>query len=217
MRVLATLGDSWPCGAELSKPNEVPYGEILKETLGYDKLVKICRGGASNEEMVLQLLQVPEQINPSDQVTVVFYLTNPARSMYWPDSMSWNWQSKERQHWPSDAKDTIKELFLHFHDNDMLRNSLCISGLQSMCKFFGYQDYYFAGWVRYTEWLPCVDTSKIWKQGNETAADWFEATNHNGEHLLDVENNKYIRPNFAHPNQLGHKLIAQKLANWIKQ
>ena len=215
MKVLATLGDSWPCGAEMPI-NAQPYGEIIKNLLGFDKHYKICRGGASNEEMVLQLQQLHNEVDPADDVTVIFFLTNPARTIYWPTTMSWNWENEDRKHWPTDAKNTIKEIFLHFHEHDMIRNSLCVSGLQNMCKSFQYKDYYFAGWVRYAEWLPCVDTSKIWNQGNETAADWFEATNHNGEHLLDVENNKYIRPNFAHPNQLGHELIAKKLAEWIK-
>jgi len=31
-----------------------------------------------------------------------------------------------------------------------------------------------------------------------------------------VENNQYIRPNIAHPNQLGHDLIAGKLHGWIQ-
>ena len=33
---------------------------------------------------------------------------------------------------------------------------------------------------------------------------------------IDVEDNEYIRPNFAHPNHNGHALIAKKLAEWIK-
>ena len=216
MKVLATLGDSWPCGAELNKPDEVPYGYLLKDILGYDKLIKICRGGASNEEMVNQLLQVAKQVNEDDQVTVVFFLTNPARTLYWPHGMSWNWANEDRKHWPDDAKLTIKELFLNFHEYDTMRTSLTIMGLQNMCSALGFRDYYFAGWVRYTEWLPGVDLDRIWAQGKETAADWFGATDHNGEHLLNVEDNEYIRPNFAHPNQIGHELIAKKLANWIK-
>lgn len=38
----------------------------------------------------------------------------------------------------------------------------------------------------------------------------------NGEHLVNVQNNQYIRPNFAHPNQLGHELIAKQLHSWIQ-
>jgi lysophospholipase L1-like esterase len=42
------------------------------------------------------------------------------------------------------------------------------------------------------------------------------ASDHNGEHLINVQTNQYIRPNFAHPNQLGHELIAEKLQGWIQ-
>jgi lysophospholipase L1-like esterase len=34
--------------------------------------------------------------------------------------------------------------------------------------------------------------------------------------LTNVANNIYIKPNFAHPNQLGHQLIADRLASWIR-
>jgi hypothetical protein len=97
-----------------------------------------------------------------------------------------------------------------------MRYSATVSALQAWCKHFNFDDYYFSGWVRYSTWLPGVDTNKIWAQGTETAADWFGAYAHNGEHLLDVGNNPYIRPNFAHPNQLGHNLIADKLSLWIQ-
>ena len=60
-----------------------------------------------------------------------------------------------------------------------------------------------------------INLDKIYACGNETAADWFGASSHNGEHLTNVETNLYITPNFAHPNQLGHQLIADKLSAWI--
>ena len=93
--------------------------------------------------------------------------------------------------------------------------ALCLRSIAIISKHYKINDFYFAGWVRYPEWLPGVDTSKIWKQGTETAADWFGATDYNGEHLLNVADNEFIRPNFAHPNQLGHELIASKLEKWI--
>lgn len=217
MKTLVTFGDSWPQGGELKHP-EVPYGNILEGLLDFDNFVNYGSAGASNEDMVLQFNDFLSTKFKNQQVVAVFFLTNPARSMHWPRGMSWNWASEERKHWPADALDTIKELFLHFHDQDrdMIRASMVVTTLQQICKHHGIQDYYFAGWVRYNSWLPGVNTDKIWKAGKETAADWFGATDHNGEHLLNVTDNEYIRPNFAHPNQKGHKLIAKTLAGWIK-
>ena len=90
---------------------------------------------------------------------------------------------------------------------------MCSSDL--WCKYHSIDDYYFAGWVRYNTWLPGVDTKRVWAQGQETVGDWFGASDHNGETLVNVENNPYIRPNRSHPNQLGHNLIADKLQAWI--
>ena len=213
MKTLVTFGDSWPQGGEL-KANELPYGELLFDLMGYDEYYNYGTAGTSLEHMIEQLLDFNKK--NKQNVTAVFFLTNPARSIYWPQTMSWNWQSEERKHWPTDALNTIKELFLHFHDYDQVRASSAVITLQQICKQLRYNDYYFSGWVRYNDWLPGVDVNKIWKSGCETAADWFGAIDHNGEHLLDVSNNEYIQPNFAHPNQKGHALIAKTLAQWIK-
>lgn len=205
-RVLITLGDSWPAGAELGSGRR--YGEILRDELGYDKFYNYGSGGASNEDMMYQLQDyIKTHHSLSNQVTAIFFLTNPARTAHFPRFMSW-----------SNLDSRLKEVYLHFHnkDHEVMRSSATVSALQAWCGQLGFDDYYFAGWVRYPTWLPGVDTSKIWAQGNETAADWFGATDHNGEHLLGVEDNVYIRPNFAHPNQQGHDLIASKLKYWIE-
>lgn len=204
-KVLITFGDSWPEGGELG--NGRRYGEILQEELGYDIFHNYGSGGASNEDMLYQFQQyLKDYYNPEDQITAIFFLTNPARTAHFPRFWSWN-----------NSDDRLKEIYTYFHrdGHEVMRSSSTVSALQAWCKNFKINDYYFAGWVRYPEWLPGVDTSKIWAQGNETAADWFGATDHNGEHLLGVGDNIYIKPNFAHPNQLGHNLIAEKLTHWI--
>tara|TARA_R100001163_G_C5062130_1_gene199121 strand:- start:1725 stop:2387 length:663 start_codon:yes stop_codon:yes gene_type:complete len=212
-KTLVTFGDSWPQGGELKENlGQYPYGRQLADQYGY-KFLNYGAPGASNEDMVLQLIEAN-----LENVTAIFFLTNPARSMHWPLGMSWNHASDERKHWPNDAKDFVKFIRLHFHDEnrDNIRTSMAVITLQQMCKSLNIDDYYFAGWIRQTDWLPGVNTDKIYKGGNETAADWLGATDHNGEHLLGVQDNEYIRPNFAHPNHNGHALIAKKLANWLE-
>jgi hypothetical protein len=214
---LVTFGDSWPQGAEMpgSDDSKPTYGRLIAEKTNAE-FYNYGLGGTSQEALVTQLEDfVANHYKANEKTIAIFFLTNPARSHYWPKNMSWNWESDERKHWPMDARNTIKELIVHFHDHDAYRSSLAISACQTWCKQLGIDDYYFAGWNRQTEWMPFVNTDKIWKAGNETAADWFGATKHNGEHLLDVQDNKYIKPNFAHPNELGHELIANQLYNWI--
>lgn len=212
-KTLATFGDSWPQGGELKENlKQYPYGRQLAQQYGY-KFANYGSPGASIEDMVLQLIE-----SKLENSTAIFFLTNPARSMHWPLGMSWKYDSEERRHWTSDAKDFVKTLNLHFHDNnkDIIRANMAVITLQQMCKALNIDDYYFAGWIRQTDWLPGVNIDKIYKGGAETAADWIGATDHNGEHLLGVQDNEYIRPNFAHPNHNGHTLIAKKLAEWIK-
>lgn len=204
-RVLITLGDSWPEGAELG--NGRRYGEILQEQLEYDEFYNYGSGGASNEDMLYQLQRyVTDHHAQHKTVTAVFFLTNPARTAHFPRFFDW-------QH----ADHRLKEIYLYFHraEHEVMRASITVSALQAWCRNLGFDDYYFSGWVRYPHWLPGVDTSRIWAQGQETAADWFGASDHNGEHLLNVGDNPYIHPNFAHPNQLGHNLIAERLRSWI--
>jgi lysophospholipase L1-like esterase len=205
-RVLLTLGDSWPEGAELG--NGLRYGEILRDRMNYDEFYNYGSGGASNEDMLYQLQQyMIDHHRPDNQVTAIFFLTNPARTAHFPRFASW------------DSPNTLlKEIYLHFHnmEHEVMRSSATVSALQSWCANLEFDDYYFSGWVRYPTWLPGVNTTKIWAQGTETAADWFGASSHNGEHLTNVETNPYIRPNFAHPNQAGHTLIADRLQAWIE-
>lgn len=214
-KVLVTLGDSWPEGAELQK-GDLRYGEIIRDALGFDQFYNYGSGGASNEDLVYQFQDYfNRRHRPDYDVTAIFFLTNPARTAHFPRFISW----QVEESWPSDAKDRIKELYVHFHDrpHEIMRNSVAISALQRWCDIFQIKDYYFSGWVRYESWLPGVDLDRIYRQGRETAADWFGASKHNGEHLLDVGENIYIKPNFAHPNQLGHQLIADKLMAWMAE
>lgn len=203
IKVLATFGDSWPQGAELGSGRR--YGEILAQDYNFDRFCNYGEGGASNEDMLYQLQRHYREVWSQDhQTTAIFFLTNPARTAHFPRFMS---QTGEH----------FREVFLHFHrdEHEIMRSSATVTALQQWCKLFAIEDYYFAGWNRYNVWLPGVNLDKIYAQGRETAADWFGATKHNGEHLLDVGDNIYIKPNFAHPNQLGHQLIANKLAVWI--
>jgi hypothetical protein len=217
-KVLATFGDSWPAGAELG-PNDLRYGEILQQKLGFDKFFNFGQGGNSNEHMIIQLQEYFEQYHQLDYcVTAVFFLTNPNRTIYFPKYGGFNIYGNERSSWNKEAKEAYLKNWVHFYSDDItvFRNSIAITTLQQWCKIANIKDYYFSGWVKYHHWLPTVNTDKIWKKGKETAGDWFSATKHNSEHLLEINDNPYFRPNFAHPNQLGHQLIADRLAEWIE-
>lgn len=221
-RVLLTFGDSWPQGGELKfDDGERPYGELLRDRMGFTRFWNYGSGGASNEDMLYQLQDYLQTKYRSDnqEVVAIFHLTNPARTAHWPRFTSWDIYGSRWTHWTPEALDHLKKIYLHFNDprHEIMRSSATITALQQWCKTYSIRDYYFAGWVKYSTWLPGVDTSKIWAEGKETAADWFGATEHNGEHLTNVKDNPYIAPKIAHPNPLGHELIADRLQQWIQQ
>lgn len=215
-KVLVTFGDSWPEGAELG--NGRRYGEILSEDYGFDQFYNYGQGGASNEDMLFQLqLHIKKVYQIDHQTVAIFFLTNPARTAQWPKFMSHYEKFLDLTFNVRPGEENFKKIVLHLFDSKLenMRTNSTISALQFWCQNLGISDWYFAGWNRYENWLPGVNIDKIWARGCETAADWFGASKHNGEHLLDVGDNPYIRPNFCHPNQLGHQLIADKLASWI--
>ena len=220
-KVLLTFGDSWPQGGEL-RQGQRPYGELIKEQLGFTHFINYGSAGASNEDMLYQLQRflqsIATQSTGNTSITAIFHLTNPSRTIHWPPNTNWDMESKECQDWPESARRQMKKLFLHFNntDQEIMRSSTTVTALQAWCKLYQIDDYYFSGWIKYNKWLPGLDLTKIWKQGLETAADWFGAKEFNSEHLLNVAKNPYITPNFAHPNQQGHQLIADNLSAWIK-
>lgn len=205
---LITFGDSWPEGAELDLPREQTFGAILATKHGFDRFTNYGQSGTSVENMLYQLQDyLAKDHQPSAHVTAIFFLTNPGRTEQWPNLP---------MH-VTNADEMYKQAMIHFFSdkNQKLRINASVSALQLWCRNYNISDWYFAGWNRYENWMLGIDQAKIYKQGQETAADWFGATKHNGDHLLDVGDNVYIRPNFCHPNQLGHQLIADKLWDWI--
>jgi hypothetical protein len=204
-RTLITFGDSWPGNAE--NGSAAGYGQILADTYGFDQFYNYGTGGASNEDMLFQFQQhIRDHHRPDHIPTAIFFLTNPERTVQWPKFMSM--QSNDPD---------MKKVVMHLFSNELtrMRNMSAVSTLQYWCQNLGFDDWYFAGWNRYEHWVPGVKLDRIWARGKETAADWLGATKHNGDHLLDVGDNPYIRPNFCHPNPLGHQLIADRLAQWI--
>ena len=58
--------------------------------MGFDALHNYGSGGASNEDMLYQLQRfIAESLTPGDEVTVICFLTNPARSAHWPRFSTW--------------------------------------------------------------------------------------------------------------------------------
>jgi hypothetical protein len=135
-------------GAELG--HGLRYGEILRDRLSYNEFYNYGSGGASNEDMLYQLQHyIANHHNPNNAVTAVFFLTNPARTAHMPRTLSLDATSDERRHWPLDARQFVRDLFLHLHtpEHEIMRSTATVTALQTWCSKHHIQDYYFSGWV----------------------------------------------------------------------
>ena len=82
-KTLLTFGDSWPQGGELNPDYEIPYGKILQRQMSFDKFFNYGSAGASNEDMLYQFQKyIADHYNKDDEITAVFFLTNPGRSAH---------------------------------------------------------------------------------------------------------------------------------------
>ena len=84
--------------------------------------------------------------------------------------------------------------------------------LQSLCQQHNIIDCYVNSFSK-INWealdLVGVDMSRIYQQGKESFLDFF------GCSYVDPSNEYFQGSAAAHPNQRGHKLIAEKLSTWI--
>lgn len=205
---LVTFGDSWPCGAELS-PFEKPYGAVLAALLELD-FENHAQDATSNEHMILQLKRYIDSPGFTKNTVAVFFITSPARACLI------DFDGTEIEIYPrADPAENPRARawykFFHTPQQDEFRTNLVILALQKMCDHYGIKDYYIIGWSDILLHYPGIDRSKVYIK---TCAELFGAS---GEHEFSLaSSNQYVQPNQCHPNQSGHNLIAETLAEWIK-
>ncbi len=207
---LVTFGDSWPAGAEL-RPNEVPYGKVLAEMLEFD-FQNYAEHASSNDCQILQLKTFLQQNDPAGTVAV-FFITSPTRTLL----IDYNGKTKKIYPWADISKgEEPYYYFKYFHTPlfEQFRFHITMLSLQRICQVHNIKDFYIVGWSQCNFDFPGIDKSKIFQQGTVNCADLFGV---NGEHeFTRASSNLYVYPNHDHPNQQGHKLIAQTLFDWMK-
>lgn len=210
---LVTFGDSWPAGGEL-KPEEHAFGSILGDLLQVEQFKNYGRGGTSAEHMILQLKRYIEDHQPIKDTIAIFFITSPSRALYIDDEghestiyPSMNDNNNERHH------HYFK--YLHTHPLEHFRLQTTILSLQRMSSENNIRDFYIVGWSKLEFDYPGIDKSKIYREGQINCADLFNVVG-DLEMALKVPN-KYIWPKNCHPNQEGHRLIAETLYHWLKE
>ena len=208
MKKLVVFGDSWPYGCDLH-PNEKTFGQLIAEELGYEYLL-FAEPETSIDNMILQLNRFIKQKNTDDCIAL-FCLTAPSRSLYFsngPKITSVMWDGPKQNDIVSQA------YYRHIHSDelDFFRLTQSLIVLQSLCQQHNIIDCYVNSFSK-INWealdLVGVDMSRIYQQGKESFLDFF------GCSYVDPSNEYFQGSAAAHPNQRGHKLIAEKLSTWI--
>ena len=202
---LVTFGDSWPWGAELNA-TEKPFGFWIAEDLGYE-FENCAEEGTSIEHMILQLQKYTAK-NKMD-TTAIFFITNPIRTMHYQGGQ---WLTYR----PTGQKTAGHEAYYKYVQSDKLdyhRAQVFILALQRICQQNNIKDYYIEGWTNIDWNYTGIDTLKMYPR---TATQILDVDlNPRTSEISKYQQSQYIKPHKYHPNELGHKRIAEELLQWI--
>lgn len=220
---LIVCGDSWSNGAEL-RPGEQNFGEILAYKLK-STLFNQSVDASSIPHLVIQLQQAIQACNLSKPTKALFFITSADRDLVWSDVLPKGTGFAETHPPPHkqyeeiflNPNDPLHEHWYKTYHSEQLSNFRCNTALitlQALCKYHKIQDHYIWGWSKFDLW-PEVDQTKFYNNGQTRVFDFF--TNNSGDMPNEKFNAlcKYIWPNGGHPNQLGHRHIADNLYDWI--
>jgi hypothetical protein len=211
--VLVGFGDSWAAGHDLDT-DEKSYIELAAQQLRMH-FYNFAVGSSSVPHLILQFQKFIDTVYfPGNQYHAVFFLTAQERNFCFDQD------TKDIVHLSPGSNPTHE--YYKFYNNEFgnfVFNSTILS-LQRLCDIYDIKDYYMLGWQQNKLWST-VDLEKFWKQGKKTATELFHDQEefvllHDLIGLNGKHKNVHFGPDHNHPNQLGHKKIAQALDEWIE-
>lgn len=207
VKKLLVFGDSWPAGAELKQPDTECFPYVIAQQLGLE-LKNYARGGTSTEQALHRLLN---DVDDWDNSIVLFCLTGISRSM-----IIENKQNTTELH-PLVSTPASDAYYKYIQSDDLdefnrIRNVLavqqCCWQKKSKCLFV-------------SNWNPLpthsmIDLAKFYPKTLTEILDLSK--NSDTQFWTSRElNSKYVKPNYGHPNALGHMHIGSVLSDWIKE
>jgi hypothetical protein len=210
---LLVFGDSWAYGSELADDcrEQQCFGGQLGKLLTVDSVHNCAETGSSISHLHLQFQNALTRMNydPADQYTAVFFLTGQQRFLAFdPNNEFYNLipagaSIRPVQHQHRMLIETVNDFYyknIQSDQADVIALNANLLALQAICRYHNIQDYYISGWQDLHVW-PEVDQTRIYP--------------YHCQALLDSDV-KYFEPNVSHPNALGHKLIADRLFDFMK-
>lgn len=227
--ILVAFGDSYGAGAELSKPGwTIGAGQQTEDDKNfiqfigkpYDECYNFSLVGASIPGYISQLKQFEKIFNKDYNYTLIVMLSQHNRDYIYSKEKGWidlyPGMSRTDESYKTDEENWYN--LVRYPETAHLNWYRTISLIQSYCNDKNINDVYIeqfnnSPYINDLEFL--IDRKKIYttpvikelffKDSNESVGTL------NWKTFLGTENyKKYYSPNY-HPNELGHKIISQKI------
>jgi hypothetical protein len=200
MKNLTVFGDSWPAGADLQNPNNDAFPALLANKLNLN-LVDLSQRGTSIDHAVRAFLNT----DITDSV-VLFCITGYARTMYLDRDYAFEVHPMDpgmEWYYTKLYSDKLGKL-------NRIKNCLLV---QEICKNKKIPVYFVSNWDQLPD-HKLIDKT-LWC--SKTLIQMTGSTPISLD--SDVDWSKINRKNMIrysnHPNEAGHKLIAEELYTWI--
>jgi hypothetical protein len=225
---LISCGDSWSAGAEL-QPGQQPFGELIAQQLGCNNFINQSLDASSISHLIVQLRQAIQQcqeqnLDLSDTVAV-FFLTSIDRDLIWSETLPkgtgfaghYDPPYQQPEEILLNPNDPLHHHWYRTYHSDtlsMFRANTSLLALQQICQHHKIKDFYVWGWQTHQLW-PEINMDRFYQKGQARAVDCF--TDDKTVPVVEIKklSPQYFWPNGSHPNQLGHKIIAENLAGWM--
>lgn len=200
MKNLIVFGDSWPAGAELQYPQKDSFPTILSQKLNLN-CKNLSQRGTSIDHAVSVFLETD-----LTESMVLFCTTGYSRTL------RINGQQLFEVH-PTDP--AMEWYYTRLYSDELgklnrIKNCLLV---QEVCKNKGIPVYFVSNWdptpshvlLDHAQWYP------------KTFMQMISAGSCNPDYEVDWSkvNRKYMIQRSSHPNEAGHRLIAEELYTWI--
>lgn len=212
MRVYS-FGDSWAYGSEL-KPGDRTFGQILADKL---RITHINHGtpGFSMGNVMLSLLEQTANLTKDDIVIVI--LPPDIRWYTMTKTKAWKSLQSNNQEWIDYFVEKPIEYFIHHHNIFLYTMQSALKDKQ--CKYVLCHNY--GNLQILPQYENLIDRSVLLSEHSLTQLlsddDW------NDNYDIDKKSDgpprftgKYFLGNYNHPNQLGHKRIAELINDKLK-